>query len=609
MGLGRATDLLVQDIVQSREMSENIQKSVAADRRLREVRYGTFADNGVIDQEALSSGTGANLLSAKEAEYESLEIGSIVVTNGNSDGQSPIVNIHGNRRLLLASLPTSNTTHTINGDIISSTGWTRYGPDGASYIFSTHAFQQYAAQTNYVGLQIHAASDDIGTDSELLYENSMSVDALTLINGVFGTLTRLYSFFTTPTGKPYLRLRVRILLNATSPGGVAIGQNMLEIVNDYRSTPSKYVGPTPRKGELGKEQMAFGTNPNLLPYYTATLSGPASASASNDVAEVFINGVEQGRVVPSPLGTGYFFRTKADGSTFFSPNQNLLSNADPRWDTGKVYMLSCDVKNMLGSTDLDIRIRAREGTSHAGLGTNTGTTILGGATTFRVNRGETKRCTILVTPGTDGGSGASYGPKIEVRGTVVAGSASGFFSDFNISNIKLEKVADKQTEASPFSLPVIGDGDLKYNQIEAVPFYYVTKETANQIVGSGSDVQVGMDTFQEGFGFTGTTTPNCNKTGIYIVRGQIMWGVNTTNSLKMEVYLRLLKVGGATLNRTLQTVVIPPPGVGGGTNLVGGIWIGRIEKGDQVALRADNTSSDQRTVQWALIQIGYLGST
>ena len=599
MGSGSSIKKMIREEMSSRKMAEAVQSAVGADRRLKEVRHGKFAEEGAIGQEFLPMGTGANMLPAMGAEFEGHEDGTTVDT-AISGEDATIMTMQGRKKLKVPCDSAPASFHTPYANPYTGSRWYQYGPDGTTYIYSAHAYTVAGMGNNYVGLRVRAADDAVGTNAVTLYDTPANTTDMWLITGGEGQYERIHCKFTIPAGKPFLRIDYKTLQNTGKY--VAFANNMLEVVKDSRSFPSKYAAPTPQTGELSPEQMGFGGGANILPYQKATLS-------SIGLGMITLNSLVQGYMYASELGYGYYFQITDDGD-WSTPMANFGSSNEP-YEPNKQYIASCSIKNVHATHTITVTMRVGTANNTSDILTKTGTwEVKATGKSITLAPGESKRLYVKYTHDANGGVGA-IGPRIEWRATKVG---SPFAQSLRVSDIMLEQVEVNKEFPSKHATPTIGNRDLQTYQIAPIPHIAVLRGTAQSIAnGATVGVQFANVLYSGAWpSDTGPVSPQISKTGLYLITFSSEVVFDTASSTRIEFAVRktsdLVNITDTTFVGVAGPNITASPTVNGSITmrLVGSA---DATSGDTIGIRVTNGSGTLgRDINNCRLTIQYLGS-
>jgi len=596
-------------------MAEAVQQAVGADRRINEVRYGTFAEEGAVGQEYLPNGMSPNLLPAKWAEYEGYPDDFDVLYDTGGEGDSWVENTLGFNMLVVD--PAGGDPATFHLPYLDKlTDAYIKLVEGQTYIYSYSAIVppwDDNSATRYLGLRVQAASDAAGAGNSNIFTNTNTPAGLTPLEGKAGNQARIYAKFTVPIGKPWIRIHHRILYDIIQYPYTGYNWNMLEIVNDSRSFPSKYAAPTPRAGELTPAQLAFGEGANVLPFSKASLAafeGP-----------ITVNGVAQGTVNGTTNGLGYYFLANGDNA-WWTPASNIGTTSNnptaDRLKPGQWYIASVYVTNLQTANRQYAQIRVGTADNASDINTRTGTwQVKATGAEVSLDPGESKRVFVKFQHdaiASDSTVGA-IGPRLEAKGRRTIGS--GTTNTMRVDNYMVEEVDPISTAPSKYSIPNIARNELEFGQIEITPAVHVRQST-NQNIGNGVTGTINLDTMVYDYNFGGSQNMSSvnyvqiYRKGLYLISSNVLWtlsGVDGNNRLILYIRSQLSGV-----NTEYQLASQIAPAISGDGGISGSIQLPLqgIEAsggvGHRIFVRCANTSeSALRTVTACRLMITYLG--
>lgn len=602
-GIGDSVRQQIREYMESREAAEKVHKVVGADKRLSGVRYGTFAENGAIKPQYVPQGMSPNLLPAKWAEYQGYKLDSTYDTGGDVT-LSKITNDIGYQYLQTYSATTSKY-HYPYLDAITSGSVSQWRPvsAGLSYIYSTTALMPVAASgtDRYVGLRITAASDSSGTSPVVLYQTSPTDTAsMFLLTGVGGQ-TRVYAKFAMPSDKTFIKVEHFVYTTGANTQ-VGWNWNMLELISDYRSFPSKYSAPTPQAGELSVDQMQFGLSKNLFPYGEATLSAKFDPFGSTDVSSpLFVSPTagSQGLIVTASDGTGYRFTINADNAFHRTANSLIPTNAPTSTEkllAGSTYIISADVTN-LTSSDITFTMRAKGNVTAADNAANTNfTTYMSITVTLAANNTTPTRVYKKFTVP----SGIIYGPTVEFRGTRVTGTSTGLNDEVSVQNLMLERVPSGVVQDIPsaWTAPIIGKDDINRYQIGKRYAGKLRNDTTGRTIATGVDqIQTGM-TWEWSQKYDANTSSGdwqgsyfyAPVPGIYLVQVRIAIQSSITTTTRVRTYIT------GDIGTQVMAQANIPPSVGSYLINLTGSAILQLETATGFELHVQNFGADTRII-------------
>lgn len=611
-GIGDSVRKQIEEYFGSREAAEQLQKAVGADQRLKQVRNGMFEEDGVIGSSFLPSGMSPNLLPARWAEYEGYIPDSSIGYATGGEANSWVEPMYGFNALVTDPAGANpGTLHFPYLDKISD-NWYQV-VDGQSYIYSTTAIRppwDVGNAPTYVGLRVQAADDAAGTNNVNVFLTASTQTDMTKVDDT-NKQARIYAKFTVPAGKPYIRVHHKVLYNAIDYPYTAWNWNMLELVNSYRSFPSKYAAPTPRAGELAPQQFAFGQGANVLPYSKGSL-------AVFEALNVTLNSEVQGDVIGTRNGLGYYFLTYTDNA-WYAPTSNMGPNAGfsaDRMKPGKVYMASVYITNLRTTGNLAVQMRVGTGDSASDIVGKTGTwQVKGTGTESTIAPGESKRISVKWTHDAIASSSTTgaIGPRIEIKSRQPAGGATGKFC--RVDNFMAEEVDADDIYPSKYSLPAVGRNELAYNQIE-LQSAVQAKSTVSQNVANGATATVVVSTLEYDYNFGGTNDLTTNnfltvyKKGIYIISANVEWTLSGVDGNNRLILLVRLQSNGVNTDYQVGSQIAPAISGQGNinSNIIMPLYGKESNLQHTVFLRATNTSeSALRTIIKARLSLTYLG--
>jgi hypothetical protein len=560
MSAGKATRNMLQKVMNSRQMAEQIQKTVGADKSLQRVRHGTFAEDGVINTQFLKIGTGANILPQSYAEFDSHALGAYA--KGSFIDRNPtIVDINGKKWLQLDGKP-------------DLTQWNYWWTDNRGKTFfkfsdvESRQILSFTARRVNVGKDIWirqrwvAAEDSDGTNSEVLFTTEWGILTDDFIQDTMFTW-----------GEPHISKHwVRYEMQIWGDTGDGTEQGlfnyfMLEQVLDTKTEPSKYTGPSPREGDISLVQLSSGYGKNLLQYDQATLSPLGDI---NDY-QILVNGVltTMGDMLNSPVGNGTaHFPTLDNTWRWAYPYvewHDELRNLKP--DT--YYLVSCDVDSIYKDQPFEhehaVQMRVKlaynttsvsdvKSTLEKDILTGAGTTYVTAGTsdeefvgvevvgsTYR-SLGQKKLFVRFKSP--DITNYVYMGIRIDVKADEVSSHASitgDRLSGF--ANFQLEEIDAYTTEPRPYSLPDIGEGQQSLQEQELHPWVYLDM-TADQAIGSGNTAQLVFGTKQDRgrgalgipFSVNSDSRIELRRAGLWVAQ-VILWAGNPGSSVNWDIWI------------------------------------------------------------------------
>lgn len=597
-GSGSSIKEMVRQELESRQTAEAIQQAVAADINLNKVRYGTFAENGAIGGEYLPNGMSPNLLSARNAEYESWYGADLSDQASWVHPESDIWTERVNEAShLIASLSANIDRTYINIFLDRMNEPYMHVQDGQNFIFSTTVTQPLwgidPPVTPQMGIRVRAATSTGGVGVETVY-NTETVDMFTL-SPENNYTQRVYAKFTVPAGKPYINIQVVGMSDTVNWPYIAINWNMLESVTDYRSFPSKYAAPTPRAGELSAGQMAFGLSRNLLPYGFSTLSNlyvPFQHDDNTSWATPY--GIVYGKVWISSIGNGFSFGINANNA-YKLPYTTLIPTSAPtteRLKVGSTYILSCDVQN---NTEASITATLNALTTTSAANVNAGTGFVSQGTsvkTIPATPSDPVRMSIRFTVP----SGHTYGPQIQLKGLRASGTSWGTHDELYMSNIMLEKLPSGSFQSAPsaYTPPIAGYRDISRYQVDT-EFAGLLNNLTSRNISSGVDQTQPLSWVWRQKFKTSDLQANylwLPEAGIWHVSVVMVTSTTTTDATRMRVFL----AGDVGTDTRLATAAYQTTGAGSyNTGLQGSVVV-RLDGATGFDVHVFNSSATARTI-------------
>ena len=616
MGSGTAIKKTVREYLNTREAAEKIQEAAGSMRELRQVRHGTFAEEGIVGEEYLPMGAGGNILPAAAAEYESFAIDTVINTSAVKE-DAKVGTVLGKRRLIVPADGEGEATNfnSIYIDPTTVSRYVKYGPDETTYIFSAYAYKIAGmGDDNYVGIRITVADDEAGNGAVIIYEDASDAAGLTRVEGVTGAAHRVHAKFTVPLGKPFVRIDYKQLHNPAKY--VAWSHNMLEIVKDSRSVPSKYTAPTPGAGEVSSEQLAFDANPNIFPYNFATL-----ALGAGGIDYAYIDGVQQGLIDDVPEKPGFVFVPSNTGTGWWAPAVTAFEKRtaafEGKFPAGQQYIVSAFVEYLEISDPAPptATVTMRVGTANniTDLTTRTGTwAVRGTSQSFTLTEGERKRIWLKYTH-QPSGFGA-LGPRVEFRTTLADGSNVPFTVEFD--SLQMEAVTPATTQPSTFKPPLAGSATIDYSQLKIkdkeIPYKRLAaspnagiERSNTQVIANGADVQIdfGATVLNQAMGLGSVAPPKItiDDAGVYLLSLLAVIDLDIGSTTRMGFVIR---VTGPTDYRIMSII---QPNISGTPAMEGNIIL-PLSAGDEIRARVTNSSgSGSRNLNFARLTVSYLG--
>ena len=616
-GIGAAIKEMLKEHMGSREVSEKIHEAVGADKRLAQVRYGTFAQDGAVKAQYLPQGMSPNLLPAKWAEYESYTDTEQTWNTYGGAVESWVEAIGGIRFLITDGNPAPASYHNPYLESVPA-GVPTYQPitDGLTYIYSTTAVipPWGVSDARYVGLRIRVADDSAGTNSQILYSTPDTTADMWKLEGN-NAQQRIYVKFTVPAGKKYISVSHKILDSASLY--VGWNWNMLETVSDFRSFPSKYAAPTPRMGELSNDQLAFDNNPNMLPF--------EMASMAFDPATVTINSVTQGtsNSVDSKPGFTFTFATNTTTAlgTYYgpwdNPHRHITTPSADTYIAGQQYIMSVYITNRT-NTQLKVNMRVGFADNVTDLTNKSGTysSVQGQQETLLI--GERRRIWLKYThPAAANGFG-KLGPRLDFK--MIKGNETQSTSAIDLDSAQLEEAAASTTEPSNFKPPLIGtehipftavilkNNQISLTQVEQNPVAALQRLT-DFTVAQGAEVTLdfgGVD-YSVNWSSTNINPPvvTIERAGVYLLVLRVSITLNDAQVNKVNFQTRL-----NSNSATDQGIVGLVVGANSGNPTLSGSQVRDLAAGDDVRVRMSNLSSvGSRTVNNARFYVCYIGDS
>lgn len=598
-GAGSSIKGQIRQELQSRQMAEAIQDAVGANNRISALRYGNFAENGVIKAQYQPQGMSPNLLPQRWAEYEGYVIGGSYNTGGDATASN--ISNDGIFNFLHTFATTGILYHYPYLDPLTDTSISMWRPvtDGFTYIYSTTAIMPASASGSdrWVGLRVTAASDSSGTSPVVIYETpTADTSTMWLLTGAGGQ-TRVYAKFSVPSGKPYIKIE-HVTRYSGSGAATKVGWNwnMLELVSDYRSFPSKYAAPTPRSGELSIEQMQFGLARNIMPYNLATMAATFDPVVFGDTfSDALDVAGTQGVFRASAIGDGFSFNMNADNN-FHRPHITWIPTTAPaseRLQVGDTYIASCDVKNTITTSAVTVRLRVRIAPTAADINGDVSANLNTIAfIDFTVPPNTTDKPVRVYVKFTVP-SGYTYGPMIGIRGTRASGTSNGLFDEVRVENLMLERLpsGSSQSIPSPFTLPIPGQKDISPHQLEGVYSGLISNATARNIAAGADQIQPVSWGWKYRF-VTGDLQSNylfVPITGLYLVQAEVQMTMHATERTAARMYI----FGDVSVLNLAQFNI---PGNTTTASILAGSALVVLEGGTGFELHVINNSPSSRTI-------------
>jgi hypothetical protein len=555
---GRSTKRLLSKVMSSREFAEALSKAVGANKRLQEVRYGTFAEEGAIANAYLRMDTGANILPQSFAEFDSYEVGPY--TKGSFVGREPtIVSLSGKKWLQLTGETDEVQWNYWWTDADGKT-YFKFNENDSRQILSFTARRINTGKDVYIRQRWKVASDANGTGSEVLFTTDWGVLSDNMIQDTLFTWGNAH-----PT-KKYVRYEMQVW-GATGDGTEKAVFNyfMLESVSSTKTEPSKYVGPSPRAGEISQLQLASGTGKNLMQYDQATFS-PLGEILDYEL-DVGGTPTVMGDVRNSPVSNGKAFYPNGTNTWKWAFPYMERHNVPYELKPSKWYILSCDVDSIVSADwptvsphEYDAQIRIVLGESGTDLGDDSGTIAEHGVSNVaRVGAeeidsimhslGRKKLYIRFQVP--------EYSPnymRVDMRTNLVSGNPPVTTADryIGFANFQLEEVDDITREPRPYTLPDIGEGQQSLQEQEVHPFVWLGKYTTGQSMGSNVTQQVtyNVTVIERGRGAYADLTNNriaIERKGLWHIH-VLLWAGNQGSSVNWDSWVNLVDDVGVSIS-------------------------------------------------------------